>query len=867
MKQRIKGLLSIWLAAAVLLTTLGMAPITVSAVTTPNLNFYLSVEILAPDLPLENPTTIPVAVDTVTAFRDLTTVSGAMAEQALPIGWEIWETYDREGTFVGEKLAVKPLDWIPTQEDIDEYGSDSGNQSIVVPKYALSLRMAIDYSASQEGAQLPYWTSDVSVLPGIPMNDERQTVLLRLLEGNIPLGFHIWKTAEVDGDEVLDEKPHPDTLPPDHIIDETLAEELLEEELADRIPFLDVAFPPYDLLVYMDETGETPLTVGEISWDDWYEKHSSIYYSSWDMSKTISENLEENEISLPKGKLLTGWKLWTAANLGSGRPKIKKQIKNGIESTALFQDSDKLSDADALAVWKEPLGEREYSSLAILEAVMETLRITQQPKAENSYTVLSNGDDSLKTYAWFKLNETITATVADTETETTIQAAPYDDEDSPSSYADGVWTPADDSYGDGYYLENLALREGDVVTITLNGSVENIEVVLLENGEDVRLVEENADGTQAEYTFTIPKDGNYMIWSYGEDWNGALDGTTAAISVTWNDLTLVEGQTTNVFAPANAEDGNYLATITYSNGSKLVSDIFAYTKSDIPYTPSYGGGGGGVSGLPGSTCLVKFDTAGGGLIQQQAVKTGNKATRPDDPKKTDFLFAGWFADEELTEAYDFDTPVTKNITLYAKWDEIPASDDPVVKPPSTEYFFVDVDPDAWYYEAVNYVVDRGLMTGVSAQVFQPMGYLTRGMFITILYRMENEPETSITQIFSDIGTDDWYQKAVAWGYANGIVMGISDTEFAPNLPITREQQATMLYRYASFKGYDISSINDLLNYLDIDEISDYALDAMRYAVGTNLIQGKTSDRLAPQDYTNRAEAATILSRFVTHYEI
>ena len=137
---------------------------------------------------------------------------------------------------------------------------------------------------------------------------------------------------------------------------------------------------------------------------------------------------------------------------------------------------------------------------------------------------------------------------------------------------------------------------------------------------------------------------------------------------------------------------------------------------------------------------------------------------------------------------------------------------------------------------------------------------TRAMIVTMLHRLENEPTASAAG-FTDVASNTYYANAVAWAAANGVVTGVSETSFAPNDAITREQLAAILYRYAELKGYNVSASGSLSGYTDASQISSYATTAMQWANSTGLITGKTSTTLSPKGNATRAEVATILMRF------
>lgn len=175
--------------------------------------------------------------------------------------------------------------------------------------------------------------------------------------------------------------------------------------------------------------------------------------------------------------------------------------------------------------------------------------------------------------------------------------------------------------------------------------------------------------------------------------------------------------------------------------------------------------------------------------------------------------------------------------------------------------FADVAADAWYADAVQYVYENGMMSGTSETTFSPDLTTTRGMIVTILYRLENEPAVTGTTAFTDVAADQYYANAVAWAAQNGIVSGTTATTFAPNNAITREQMAAILYRYAQFKGYDVSVKADLSVYTDAAQVSTYATDAMAWANGAQLITGTSQTMQTPASNATRAQVATILMRF------
>ena len=175
--------------------------------------------------------------------------------------------------------------------------------------------------------------------------------------------------------------------------------------------------------------------------------------------------------------------------------------------------------------------------------------------------------------------------------------------------------------------------------------------------------------------------------------------------------------------------------------------------------------------------------------------------------------------------------------------------------------FIDIAPDAWYKDAVQYAYDNGLMTGVSATEFAPEATTTRAMIVSILARLENVTSAESAG-FSDVSDGDWYATAVNWAANVGVVNGYEDNTFRPNTAITREQLAAILMNYASYKGQDVSARADLSTYSDAATISSWANDVMQWAVAEGLISGMTEDTLQPQGNATRAQVAAILQRFL-----
>lgn len=192
----------------------------------------------------------------------------------------------------------------------------------------------------------------------------------------------------------------------------------------------------------------------------------------------------------------------------------------------------------------------------------------------------------------------------------------------------------------------------------------------------------------------------------------------------------------------------------------------------------------------------------------------------------------------------------------------PAADDPVVELP-----FTDVAKDAWYREAVEFVYANGYMNGTSDTSFNPSGSMTRGMLVTVLYRIDGSPAVTDAQraCFQDT-QNNYYTDAVAWAKSNGIVNGVSSTKFAPNDKVTRQDAVAIFYRYCvEYLGLLSTSKADISGFADASKVASYAKEPMQWAVGVGLVEGAASSsglKLNPKGNLTRAEAATLLMRFV-----
>ncbi len=175
--------------------------------------------------------------------------------------------------------------------------------------------------------------------------------------------------------------------------------------------------------------------------------------------------------------------------------------------------------------------------------------------------------------------------------------------------------------------------------------------------------------------------------------------------------------------------------------------------------------------------------------------------------------------------------------------------------------FTDVSSSSWYFNAVSYAYANGMFAGVSATTFKPKQDMTRAMLVQVLYNQEGKPEVTSTSTFDDVADGKWYTDAVVWASENGVVSGVGNNNYAPSRVITRQEAAQILYNYAAYKGYSTSLTGDLSSFNDAGSVSSWAISAMQWAVGYNLISGVGNEKLAPKSSATRSQLAQIMMQF------
>lgn len=389
---------------------------------------------------------------------------------------------------------------------------------------------------------------------------------------------------------------------------------------------------------------------------------------------------------------------------------------------------------------------------------------------------------------------------------------------------------------EGYtYNPNAA---GTVVSGTLKAISSPDDIVTLKLYYDITLYTVTVNGSYAQTT---------GAGSYAKDATVTIDAGTRS-GYTFDGWTSADGVT---FANA----GN--AQTTFTMPDKAVTVTASWKKNS--------GGGGGGSSYDYYTITASAGT--GGSISP----SGSVGVREDTDKTftitpaEGYIIADVLVDGKSVGAvtsYTFED-VQKKHTIEAVF----AKDNPDT---GVDNPFTDVHPEDWFYDHVMYVYHNGLMNGTSATTFSPNNATTRAQIAAIFYRMAGSPAVENTNPFTDVpygpGTD-WYYDAVLWVQQNGIMQGYGDNLFGPGDPVTREQLAVVFYNYAKFKGYNITANGDLSAFTDAGDISAWAQEAMKWAVGSGLMNGKGNGIIDPKGTATRAEVAAMLHKFIENNKL
>ncbi|HHX51392.1 MAG TPA: S-layer homology domain-containing protein [Clostridia bacterium] len=308
-------------------------------------------------------------------------------------------------------------------------------------------------------------------------------------------------------------------------------------------------------------------------------------------------------------------------------------------------------------------------------------------------------------------------------------------------------------------------------------------------------------------------------------------------------------------APGTAYDLYVVAEDIAGNLQSIPRKLQFTTKTSESTSPSTGSGG-------VTTYTISVTAGIGGTITPNTIKVRANASQtftiiPDKGYEIeDVLVDGKSIGVKTSYTFKKVTGKHTIAATFKKMEEVVAEEVPVMGLP-----FKDVHENNWFYNSIKYAYEKGLMQGTGPSTFSPAWDTSRAMIVTILHRLEKTP-SGLGKIFTDVAEGTWYTEAVAWGAENHIVEGYGGNLFGPDDSITREQMAAILYRYARYAGYDVSQSSALTGFLDAHTTGGWALEAMEWAVGSGLIQGKDGNILDPAGPATRAEVATILQRLI-----
>ena len=316
-------------------------------------------------------------------------------------------------------------------------------------------------------------------------------------------------------------------------------------------------------------------------------------------------------------------------------------------------------------------------------------------------------------------------------------------------------------------------------------------------------------------------------------------------------FTNIQGTTESTYTPTNDQVGQYLRVVVKPVGEAYGGALTATTTQAVvkPYIPPAN---------PNYKITVEATQGGTVVVTPTSAKAGTTVTLTPVPDQG-------FALDTLAVTDRFGNPVSLTEGANGTYTFVMPDGQVTVTATFTETApeplpFTDVAEGDWFYDAVRYAYENGLMDGVGGNRFAPNSATTRAQLVTILYRLEGQPAVSGDLPFSDVEAGTWYTDAILWAAQNNIVNGVSDTEFAPGDDLTRQQLVTILYRYAKAKGCDVSASADLSGYPDADQVQGYAQPTMAWAVAEGIVEGMDGN-LNPAGNASRAQIATILMRF------
>ena len=557
------------------------------------------------------------------------------------------------------------------------------------------------------------------------------------------------------------------------------------------------------------------------------------------------ESLEEavraangKTVTLLKDVTIDTWtQVWDAKNLtidGNGKTLTVGKIESGVNGDYLFYGAENLNVSDLNVVFGG-----KGNGFDMKSGSLTNVKMTDADKATNKYAVFVGAGDgkvsingcTFKNFGMGVYSQPTgqpTAAIA-------IDNSTFDNCDYPLvSYA-----------ADTAFTDNNVQNSGEISFAAAADSANNAENI--------------------KYTVT----GNTLqdagkVWFYGGDLNKVDFEKNKVLGNTKVDTTDAKADTT-LDVSNNYWGGQAPSKDQIVDDSDAIKGDDVYYKADTmkpedlnTYQPSTGGG-----------VVTRYDVTLADTDNGSITATHKRASKNSTVTITTTPDEGYVVDAVTVTEKDGDkVEVTKKDDNKYTF-KMPASDVTVkatfkVAPTEPEQPsglpFTDVAKDAWYFPAVEYVFNNGLMNGTTATTFAPNVNLNRAMMAAVLYNMEGKPACDKSGIFTDVENGKWYTDAINWAASNNIVSGMPDGTYAPNQALTREQMASVLYRYAEYKGIDVSSRADLSTFTDGTTVSPWAQDVVQWAVAEKLMSGNGNE-LQPKGTASRAQVATVLMNY------
>ncbi len=614
-----------------------------------------------------------------------------------------------------------------------------------------------------------------------------------------------------------------------------------------------------------------------------YTEGETLYLSGLEITANFTDTAETAKIAYPNGNMSFSIDNGTTLTTAHSGQKIKVTWY-GKEAETKTQLTVNAADAETPKIAEQPQG-----TTYTVGNTAAPLRVTA-----------SVSDGGTLSYQWY--SSTVNETTSGTAVSGVID----------SGKTESTYTPPTTAEGTTYYYCVVTNTKGQKSATAVSNTAE-IVVSPAAPTEYTITFDGNGGTSPAPQTTTGKKltslpTSNRSDYSFNGWYTATTGGDKITLDTVFSASVTVYAQWTKDTPPQPTEytvtvNGSYAAasgegsyeankTVSIDAGSRSGYSFNGWTSSDgigfanagspsttfvmpgknVTVTANWTKNSSGGGDTTPDYYTLTFETNGGSKIDTFRTSSYGKTVDLSDytPTREGYDFNGWYADKALTEKIT-SIRLNGNKTVYAGWTKQAAPVDPAdpdKENPSTGGSpFTDVKESDWFYDAVMFVYEKKIMVGTSDTTFSPYGTATRGMMAAIIWRMEGSPKAEYSGTLKDVPKDSYYAEAVKWTMQQGIFSGYGGGLFGPDDPITRQQLAAIFYNYAKYKGYDLTPTDSLSGFTDADKVSDWAQDAMKWAVGSGLMNGKGDGILDPQGTATRAEIAAMLHRFIEKYRL